>query len=291
MKFEVVRIEQIGQEENSRAGELAGFASMEDTFIPHSLLIDFLARLSIEEPEAVETYCAELGPSWMDLIIVFLKDGILPEKKKEANKIRVKSQRFWLFPSLALYRKSFTGPYLKCVHPSKVEAFLFEIHEGICGSHQGGRSLAYRAISQGYWWPYMQANSEKYAKRGFCEEYKIEFYNSTLAYPQANGQAEASNKVVLDGLKRGIVSVRGFFLLPLLEKFLLDGVSVVRHVTWDEVRGRILEDLGFLPLAELQSSCLPSTLEKDVLRRFALQDIGGLSFFIATVLSIFHLLF
>ncbi|XP_028063479.1 uncharacterized protein K02A2.6-like [Camellia sinensis] len=38
--------------------------------------------------------------------------------------------------------------------------------------------------------------------RGFCEEYKIEFYNSTAAYPQANGQAEVSNKVVLDGLKK-----------------------------------------------------------------------------------------
>ena len=34
-KFEVVRIEQIGREENSRADEQAGFTSMADTFIPH----------------------------------------------------------------------------------------------------------------------------------------------------------------------------------------------------------------------------------------------------------------
>ncbi|GMP30974.1 hypothetical protein CsSME_00005384 [Camellia sinensis var. sinensis] len=128
---------------------------MTDTSIPHPLLIDFLPRPNIEDPEAEEVCCTELGPSWMDPIILFLKDGILPEEKKEANRIRAKSQRFWLSSSLALYKKSFSGPYLKCVHPSKVEAFLFEIHEGVCGSHQGGRSLAYRAISQGYWWPYM----------------------------------------------------------------------------------------------------------------------------------------
>ena len=45
--------------------------------------------------------------------------------------------------------------------------------------------------------------------RGFCEEYKIEFYNSTPAYPQANGQAEASNKVVLDGLKKRLEKAKG----------------------------------------------------------------------------------
>ncbi|CAL5347547.1 unnamed protein product [Camellia sinensis] len=67
-----------------------------------------------------------------------------------------------------MYKKSFTGPYLKCVHPSSVEAFLYEIHEGICGSHIGGRSLAYRAISQGYWWPCMQADAQKYVRK--CEK-------------------------------------------------------------------------------------------------------------------------
>ena len=71
----------------------------------------------------------------MDPIIAFLKDGVLSEEKKEANKIRAKSQRFWLSPSMSLYKKSFSSPYLKCVYLSKVEAFLFEIHEGVCGSH------------------------------------------------------------------------------------------------------------------------------------------------------------
>ncbi|XP_028053007.1 uncharacterized protein LOC114257443 [Camellia sinensis] len=166
-KFAAIRMEQIDREENRAADELAGLASAQTAF-PNPLMIEFLPRPSIEEPKMTEVLCADLGPSWMDPIIVFLKDRVLPEEKKAANKIQAKSERFWLSPSGALYKKSFTGPYLKCVHPAKVKAFLYEIHEGICGSHTRGRSLAYRAISQGYWWPCMQADGQKYVRR--CEK-------------------------------------------------------------------------------------------------------------------------
>ena len=104
----------------------------------------------------------------MDPIIFFLKERTLPADKKEAHKVRRKSERFWLSLSGVLYKKSFTGPYLKCVHLNSVDAFLYEIHEGICGSYIRGRSLAYRAISQGYWWSCMQADAQKYVRK--CEK-------------------------------------------------------------------------------------------------------------------------
>ena len=50
----------------------------------------------------------------------------------------------------------FSGPYLLCVHPEMTELLLEELHEEICESHTGGRSLAHRAITQDYWWPNMQ---------------------------------------------------------------------------------------------------------------------------------------
>ena len=87
--------------------------------------------------------CVDLGPSWMDPIVAYLKDDQLPEDKREAHKIRLKATRFWLFPDGRLYKRSYTGPYLHCVHPSKVEDFPYEIREGICDSHIGGRLLAY----------------------------------------------------------------------------------------------------------------------------------------------------
>jgi hypothetical protein len=100
----------------------------------------------------------------MDPILSYLKDNKLPKDKKEAKIIKRKAPRYWVSNEGLLYWQSFTGPYLLCVRPEKVKNFLFEIHEGICGSHTGGRSLAHRAISQGYWWPYIQADALKYVR-------------------------------------------------------------------------------------------------------------------------------
>ena len=38
--------------------------------------------------------------------------------------------------------------------------------------------------------------------KSFCQEYGIRNIYSTPAYPQSNGQAEISNKVLLDGIKK-----------------------------------------------------------------------------------------
>ena len=104
-KFAAIRLEQIDHEENSAADELAGLASAQTAF-PNPLMIEFLPRPSIEEPESAEVFCTDLGPSWMDPIVAFLRDRVLPEEKKTANKVRAKSERFWLSPSGALYKKS-----------------------------------------------------------------------------------------------------------------------------------------------------------------------------------------
>lgn len=83
----------------------------------------------------------------MDVIVVFLKEEKLPDGHKKTHKIRLKSARFSLTTERHLYRTSFTGPLLRCVHPSQVEDFLCDIHEGVCGSHTGGSSLVHRAIT------------------------------------------------------------------------------------------------------------------------------------------------
>ena len=91
----------------------------------------------------------------MDLLVTFLKQGLLPEDKGEAKKMHRKAPRYWLFEKQKLYKHSYTGPYLLCVHLEVVGPLLKELHEGICMSHTGGRSLAHRALTQGYWWSSM----------------------------------------------------------------------------------------------------------------------------------------
>ena len=101
----------------------------------------------------------------MDTITQFLKENILPEEKIEADKIQKRATSYWLSEDSKLYRRSFSGPYLLCVHPDQTESLLEEMHEGICGSHTGGRSLAHRAITQGYWWLNMQREALKYVTK------------------------------------------------------------------------------------------------------------------------------
>ena len=86
----------------------------------------------------------------MDSIIQFLKEDILPKERIEVDKVRRKATRYWLSENQKLYKRSFSGPYLLCVHPELTESILEELREGICGSHTGGRSLAHRAFTQGY---------------------------------------------------------------------------------------------------------------------------------------------
>ena len=62
----------------------------------------------------------------MDSIILFLKENILPEEKSEANKVRRKAPQFWLFKDQKLYKRSFSGPYLLCIHPEASELLLEE---------------------------------------------------------------------------------------------------------------------------------------------------------------------
>lgn len=78
------------------------------------------------------------------------------------------SSCFWLFEDKKLYWRSFRGPYLLCLQPNDVVGLLVELHEGICGSHSGGRSLSYQEMTQGFWWPNMQRYATEYVKK--CDQ-------------------------------------------------------------------------------------------------------------------------
>ena len=99
----------------------------------------------------VHVHHIRVRPSWMDSIVLFLKEDILPEGKFEADKVWRKAHWFWLFEDQKLYKQYFSGPYLLCIHPKVVELLLEELHEGICESHTGSRSLSHRAFTQEYW--------------------------------------------------------------------------------------------------------------------------------------------
>ena len=95
---------------------------------------------------------------WTSTIKKYLQTGSLLEESKHAHRIRVQAARFTLIED-CIYKRSFGGPYLRCLDRSKSQYVLAELHEGVCGNHLGSRSLAHRAHSQGYYWSTMKQDA------------------------------------------------------------------------------------------------------------------------------------
>lgn len=70
-----------------------------------------------------------------------------------------------------LYRRLYSGPLLRCVHPKEPLKVLAEIHEGHYRNHFGGRSFAHKAQSQGFYCPMIRVNAQKYATN--CEKCQL----------------------------------------------------------------------------------------------------------------------
>lgn len=61
------------------------------------------------------------GPNWMDSIMAYIKDRMLPKDSFDAEKIRCKAPGYWLSREGKLYRRSYIDPCLLCVHLEAIE--------------------------------------------------------------------------------------------------------------------------------------------------------------------------
>ena len=154
--FCMVKVIQVACRQNRHADSLTTLASSIAEEIPRLIKVELVPELNIkvagdEGATRVEvTAVAILEPCWMNPIIDFLAEDRAPDDEKEANKIHRVVARYWLSKDRKLYCRSFGGPYLLCLHPEKVGQLLAELHEEVCGSHAGGRSLAHRTMTQGF---------------------------------------------------------------------------------------------------------------------------------------------
>ena len=164
-KFEVFDLSHVPRSGNTHANSLATLAMYSTQDLPRVVLVEDLYTQTLVHQGAPRIHQITLGPSWMGSISLFLEKDVLPEENSEADKMRRKAPRFWLSEDRKLYKHSFSRPYLLCVHPEASKSLLKELHEGVCGSHTGGRSLSHRALTQGYWWPNMQKEAQEYVKK------------------------------------------------------------------------------------------------------------------------------
>ncbi|KAK0592411.1 hypothetical protein LWI29_018735 [Acer saccharum] len=258
--FDEFSIEQIPRSENTRADALASLGST-TTNSSKSVPIIHLMSPSIQESETVAP--VDNGRSWIEPIFNYLQADILPGDRAEARRIKAKAAKFCILYG-KLYKKSFIGPYLRCVTPREAYDVLKSLHQEECGNHSDARSLSNRAITAGYYWPTMRVDSQNHVKScDKCQRFApmshlppgmlnsisapwpfmkwgmdivgklpaapggvvymlvltdyftkwveigayqqvrdIELSFSTPRYPQANGQAESTNKTIVNTLKK-----------------------------------------------------------------------------------------
>ena len=116
-KFEVFDLSHIPRSGNTHADLLATLATSSAQDLPRVVLVKDLHTHTSVHHGIPRFHQIKLGSSWMDSISLFLEKDILSEEKSKADKVRRKAPRFWLSEDRKLYKRSFSGPYLLCVHP------------------------------------------------------------------------------------------------------------------------------------------------------------------------------
>ncbi|KAJ9557089.1 hypothetical protein OSB04_011703 [Centaurea solstitialis] len=162
-RFEKFSIEQIPGDLNVQADALANLGSAFSEPTLDSIPIIHLMTSSIEAKEKVQM--VEEVYNWSLDIWNYLKYDRLPDDKMEARKTRSKASRYTIFEG-RLYRKSTSGLILRCITSQEhMNQILQEMHDGECGNHSGGRSLANRISRQGYYWPTLREDAMRYVQR------------------------------------------------------------------------------------------------------------------------------
>ena len=115
--FDLFSLSHVSRNGNTHADSLAMLATFSAGNLPRVILVKHLDRASEVAKGMVRIHEVRVSHSWMDSIVKFLKDDILPEEKPKAEKIRRNAFRFWLSEDHKLYKRFYSGPYLLCIHP------------------------------------------------------------------------------------------------------------------------------------------------------------------------------
>ncbi|GJS76425.1 reverse transcriptase domain-containing protein [Tanacetum coccineum] len=178
--FKEFSIKQVPRSENKKADALSKIASTSFAHLSKQVLVEELNEKSINEKEVL-AIVEEEGHTWMTPICEYLTKEILPKDKKKARAVRRKASRYAVING-TLYKKSFLGPWLRCVGPLQANYVLREIHEGSCSMHSGPRSVVAKAIRTGYYWPTMHTDARKLIRE--CNDCQV--HRPILRNPQQN---------------------------------------------------------------------------------------------------------
>ncbi|GKV48032.1 hypothetical protein SLEP1_g54871 [Rubroshorea leprosula] len=164
--FVLFQIDKIPRADNHRADELSKLASSQDLNPQRSTIVEILDAPSYTD-STVKCQLLSTDPSassWTTPLINYLQSGELPEDQATAKLVKRRAAHFTLLNN-QLYKRAASMPLLRCLTPYEAEYAVREVHEGVCGTHIGSRTLARKLLRHGYYWPTMVENAQSYVKK------------------------------------------------------------------------------------------------------------------------------
>ncbi|XP_012481008.2 uncharacterized protein LOC105795905 [Gossypium raimondii] len=164
-EFKETTFNYLPQEENQLADALATLASM---FEANRYTEIMPLQMSIYEVPAhyfsIEN--APVGQPWFHDILEYIKNQRYPEQENKNDKrtIRRLAIGFVLNKNI-LYKRGKDQMLLRCVDAVDAKRILEDVHEGICGMHTNGFTMARQIMRLGYYWLTMERDCSSYARK------------------------------------------------------------------------------------------------------------------------------
>ncbi|XP_057432026.1 uncharacterized protein LOC130724759 [Lotus japonicus] len=164
--FRKVEFRHVPRAQNDHADTLAKLASTGKPGLNRTVIQGTHAHPYVSNPDrpaGVNTLSIGADNDWRAPIVKNLTTGWLPPDKLEAKKL-TRSASWYTIVNGDLFKRGFSTPLLKCLSKERAEYVLAEIHEGSCGHHPGGRSLARKVLRAGYYWPTLEKDAADHVK-------------------------------------------------------------------------------------------------------------------------------
>nr|GEV09077.1 hypothetical protein [Tanacetum cinerariifolium] len=213
-------IGQVPRSKNKKADALSKIALTSFAHLSKQVLVEVLKEKSIQERE-MATVVEEEGPTWMKLIIKYLRDETLTDNRKEARKLHIKARQHDLLEGI-LYRRSFLKPWLRLpdTPPSaKISSTTVDSHHGPVAILQMGIDIAgpfskgpgkvkflivaidyfTKWIEARLWQQLLAVNGDPF--KDWCEKLNIVQRFASIKHPQSNGLVERANRSLGEGIK------------------------------------------------------------------------------------------
>ena len=109
--FSRYEVKHIDREKNSNPDALAKLAISRDTELLLLVPVEIIPEPSIAKEDLVEAIDSE--PSWMDEIVIYLKEDKLTEDQEQAQRVRYYAEHYLLLNS-KLHKRGVSTPLLRC---------------------------------------------------------------------------------------------------------------------------------------------------------------------------------